>query len=940
MAGAQRPCQYLLLHGKQVYPMKMRYYSCLTVLFISYFCIVGLFPGCATLAVAAGGGVKLDSSLGQTPGVVSGGTVNGKPTTYLITDTLGKKAGSNLFYSFETFNIYTGESATFHSPSNSSYSNIISRVTGGNASSIDGLLRSTIDGANLYLLNPSGVLFGPNASLDVKGSFYVSTADYLKFSNGDVFYADPAKSSVLSVASPEAFGFLTSNPASISVDRSILTVPDGQTLSIAGGNITAQNDPTASTYFDYDNYVPGTTYYTLSAPGGKINLVSVASTGEVNLGNPDISSFTKLGNITFSNGANLNVSSSDLTTPAGEVVIRGGQIFISGSNIDASGNPGGVISVKGNTLLVDGSYLLADTYGDTDHPGAAFDIDLSGDFQMTNASLLDSSSSAAGKAGDMILNARNIKFGDDTPGTGRYADYGFYGAISATSSGTGSGGNISISAGSLVVQNGFYISSSTYGTANAGNVTVRADSIKILDQGSISSNGFGDVGSKGGTVDIKARDIFISATNEASVINSQSTTGIAAQATGSSNGGAIQVSADNIQLFDGGKIDTILWGTGNGANVEVTAKNIQITGFVLDSAATPVPYLLSGIDARVFGADATGTGGNITVTADNLNISNGGVIRTNLYDNTPGKAGNITVNGGVINIASGGQIYADSFRGTGDSGDLNITANSMSITGFGNSHSSYPVPDFTGLSTTKNKGQGGTINVSLTGDLLVTARGGIKADTQGTGLGGAITINAQNVVLTDNSSINSSSSGAGNAGDINITSADSVLLSNSSITTEAMEADGGNIKINTPYMVNLDNSKITASVGGGPQTTGGNISIDPQFVILKNSQIVANAYEGTGGNIQIVADVYLADPQSRVDASSALGISGTVDIEADITNVTGLLTPLSTEFVSASALLRERCIARLRGGKYSSFIVGGRDSLPIEPGNLLPGILQ
>ena len=121
---------------------------------------------------------------------------------------------------------------------------------------------------------------------------------------------------------------------------------------------------------------------------------------------------------------------------------------------------------------------------------------------------------------------------------------------------------------------------------------------------------------------------------------------------------------------------------------------------------------------------------------------------------------------------------------------------------------------------------------------------------------------------------------------------------------------------------------------------GGNISIDPHFVVMKNSQIVANAYEGTGGNIKLVADTFLADPGSLVDASSALGIDGTVDVQAPISNVSGLLNPLNTDFVSAAALLRERCLARIRSGKYSSFLVGGRDGLPVGPGSLMPGVAQ
>src|SRR6516165_7056144 len=117
----------------------------------------------SALAPDARGEVTLDGSLGPR-GVVGGGSVNGNPTTYLISDNLGTRAGNNLFHSFGAFNIGTGESATFTGPAG--IQNVIGRVTGGTPSSIDGTIRSTIDGANLFLLNPSGVLFGPNAGLD------------------------------------------------------------------------------------------------------------------------------------------------------------------------------------------------------------------------------------------------------------------------------------------------------------------------------------------------------------------------------------------------------------------------------------------------------------------------------------------------------------------------------------------------------------------------------------------------------------------------------------------------------------------------------------------------------------------------------------------------------------------------------------------------------
>jgi large exoprotein involved in heme utilization and adhesion len=111
-------------------------------------------------------------------------------------------------------------------------------------------------------------------------------------------------------------------------------------------------------------------------------------------------------------------------------------------------------------------------------------------------------------------------------------------------------------------------------------------------------------------------------------------------------------------------------------------------------------------------------------------------------------------------------------------------------------------------------------------------------------------------------------------------------------------------------------------------------------VVLNNSRIVANAYEGTGGNIRINAGTYIADLASVVDASSALGIDGVVEIKAAVNEVSGVLNPLPSNFVNATALLREPCMARIRGESYSSFTITGREGLPLEPGGYLPGIFH
>ncbi len=217
--------------------------------------------------------VTLDGSLGPT------GPIPLVNQNFEIPHTVGQTVGPNLFHSFGLFNINTDESATFTGHPAIDY--IISRVTGGSQSFIDGLLRSEIQSANLWFINPAGVLFGEHASLNIQGSFHVSTADYLKLGDGGRFEATNPEDSVLTVAPPEAFGFLGERqPAGIAVQGSLLQIPAGETLSVVGGDIRIADG-------------------SLYAPGGRIDMVSVASPGEVLPNAPDlgVDSSERLGRI-------------------------------------------------------------------------------------------------------------------------------------------------------------------------------------------------------------------------------------------------------------------------------------------------------------------------------------------------------------------------------------------------------------------------------------------------------------------------------------------------------------------------------------------------------------------------------------------------------------------------------------------------------------------
>ena len=270
-----------------------------------------LGSGVLLIALLASGQAQVTTTL--RPDGTLGTVVRQHGTVYDITGGTRPGNGPNLFHSFDRFSVGTKDTASFSGPTG--IKNILSRVTGGQRSDIDGQLRTDgqlrAEGANLYLLNPSGVLFGPNATLDVGGSFHVSTADYLRLADGARFFARLSETSTLSVAPPAAFGFLGPQPAPITVQGSTLEVPEGQTLSVVGGDVQIRGG-------------------TLRAPSGRIQLASVAAAGEV-----------------------LPVTSGPAPDLQVDSVAQLGRIALSPDEqgqrtfLDASGNGGGTVLIRG-----------------------------------------------------------------------------------------------------------------------------------------------------------------------------------------------------------------------------------------------------------------------------------------------------------------------------------------------------------------------------------------------------------------------------------------------------------------------------------------------------------------------------------------------------------------------------------------------------------------
>jgi filamentous hemagglutinin family protein len=832
------------------------------------------------LIVLCEGQIILDGSLGPR------GPLPGPD--YQIGAELGQIRGSNLFHSFDQFSVPTGGSATFTGPG--SIDNIIGRVTGGQLSFIDGVLRSRIAGANLFLLNPSGVMFGPNASLAVSGSFHVSTADFLRLADGATFSAHLGQESVLTVAAPAAFGFLGPNPAPITIQGSTLRVREGEALSVVGGDITLIGGPQTV------DFVP-----TLGAEGGRIYLASVASPGEVRFSplasapELQVDSFAELGRLELSQG----------------------------TLVDASGNGGGAILLRSGHLLVDRAEIFADNSGSLDAMGVGVDLRVAADAIIRNGSLITTDRFDSGRARDLQLSAGRLT----VDGSG----------IGARGQGAGTGGNISVRVGTLTLTGGGQIVADTFDIGSGGDITIRAtDGISIVGRGpsgesGLFTNTFGS--GDAGQITISAPRL----TMDGSLIQA----GVDFDSRG--NAGSIDVQVGQLMLTEGAEISTSTFGAGRGGAVSVVASEfVSILG--RDTAGDP-----SGLFSST---RASGDAGRLFISTPFLSMD-ASLIEASTFGD--GNAGNIEVRGGRLTLTGGAQI-STSTRGSGRGGEVTIIATeALDVAGssglFTNTFSggnagrlfiSTPLltmdDSFIQASTAEgSRGNAGSIEVR--GERLMLTRGAqISTSTDGMGRGGDIQVATTHLELSDGGTIASSSSGAGDAGTIRLQVGETFRSEHGRVTTTASRAGGGAITMTVGRLVQLIHSELTTSVRGGGGNAG-NLTLDAPFIISESSQIIANAVEGMGGNIRISADVFLADPASRVDASSALGISGIVDIQAPVTSLSGALAPLPQAFMDVAALLPARCAPRLAGGKFSSLVVGGREGLPLDPGGILPSPL-
>lgn len=1015
------------------------------------------------------GEIIVDGSVGQSSGEIP----LGPNKQFEIREDVGRTVGSNLFHSFAAFNIAEGETASFTGVS--PIENILSRVTGASPSNIDGTLRTDFANSapNLFLINPAGVLFGPHASLDVQGSFHVSTADFLRLEDGVRFTSfQSAEDQVLTTAPPAAFGFLGDNPGSISfkgsgsliAETSLLlngvTVPDGETLSIIGGDIDVASGALS------DNTSANAR---LQAPKGRINIASVASPGEIDLDDLRLSdnAFEQLGRISLAENSEVNLIGDD-----GEgIFILGGEFrmdstaSINSASDDFGAGDGAPISITATELnLIGGSQIGSGTGLLSSGRGGSVDIRASSSILISGSDPLRLnfsgifSNASDGSAGTIDLNTPELRMvdggiigGDVLLGAGKAADInlevakleiqnldpnnltivssqalpgsmGILGNIDVKASefvsisGPNTGirsvnttqfdaGTISMEAPKISLVNGARIISRTLADGNAANILLDVENFELTDGASIDSASGGFLGiqplvgnGKGGNISIKNANVVSISNGPKTIINGIEVLNcsLCTSTSGTGDAGSVDVDTSSL-IIDNAAISLSSSGSGDSGIATIDAdKLISISGTGGISATTQATSQIGGVEVGDAGSiiipsnPILSMDGDVTIETTTIGDGNAGIIdirarRLELTDGAQigtssgiasietgsafagkGKGGTLRINSDdvIISGRNTNGIRSGLFSetgGIGDAGSINLTSQSLKIEkqglistrsgGDGNAgtieirngnlfmESAGEISSGTGILVGDilfaGSGLGGTIKITDAKNISLSDPGTtISTQTRGSSSAGNIEFDADRINLSNNALVSSESTGIGNAGNITMGGVNDFRSDGGILTTEADQADGGNITLKVNNQVELKSSLINTSVGAG--SSGGNINIDPRFVILDNSDIIAQAGAGgTGGKITIVSDFVLRSSDTVIDASAGpAGIDGTVDIDSPDTNISGSLAVLPETYINAGDQLSERCGAR--SANLNSFVVKGRGAVPLKPQDFTP----
>jgi filamentous hemagglutinin family protein len=748
----------------------------------------------------------------------------------------GAVRGSNLFHSFSEFSIPTGGSAFFNNAP--TLTNIFSRITGSSISNIDGLIRAN-GTANLFLLNPNGIVFGPNASLNIGGSFIGTTANAIGFANGEVFSSDATQllpSQVLNINANALF--FNQLVAQAIVNQSTangtgLQVPAGQSLLLVGGDVRLEGGQMVS-------------------PGSRVELGAVAGQGSVGLSGTvgdwrlNFPDNVARADVSLSNRASVHVRAGgggSIAITAANLTLSEGSRLFGGINdgLGFAGAQAGDIQLNVTEAinLMSGSAISNSVRsGGT---GDAGNIDITtGLLSLTEGAQLSSSTSGRGDAGNVNISVRDIISFDDIA---------VFNIVGPT--GVGNAGNINITSGSLSLTRGAQVGSFTAGQGDAGSVNITTRDAVLVDgiaNGFISSvvSGVQSTGvGNAGSINITSGSFAL--TGGAQLVS---------RTIGQGDAGNITIATGSLSVTSGAQLNALTYGQGRAGNVSMMVRDAA----VFDGVGDVPSSVLTGVVEN-----AVGDGGDLSITAGSLSLTNGATLSTTTLGQ--GSAGNIdiTVRDAVLleDVANGetGIFATVGQTGVGKGGNINLRAGSLSIIG-----------DGAIAADTNGQGQGGNINLDVEGTLLLSgsrtaptgesSRITLGVQPQGSASAGNLRINASSLVLNNGGLIKLSTQGQGDAGNLDI-QADVVDISGSVpssglpsglFTSSDTTGNAGDITINTQTFRIADGAALSARSRGDGQ--GGNITVNAArtFEAINGGQLITTTFgQGQAGSIIVNA---------------------------------------------------------------------------------------
>ena len=834
----------------------------------------------------------------------------------------GAARGSNLFHSFQEFNIGEGRGGYFENPE--VIENIFSRVTGSNPSNILGTL-GVLGDANLFFLNPNGIIFGENASLDLKGSFLATTADSIVFPNDNQFSAtNPEAPPLLTVNVQQPIGLEFQGREGTISNLGNLDVDPGQNLALVGGDVTLDGG-------------------ILIAPGGRVELGGLSAAGEIRLsedGNLIFPDGVARADVSLTNEAEVNVRAGgggSISVNARNLVLREGSQLLAGIE-EGMGSPGAVggdleinatdkISIERERADSEFTDEIANQVGENGIGNSGNILITTGSLEITNGAGLSTVTFGEGNAGSINITASDTILLD-----GEASPEDSTSVFSRVEEGAkGNAGDIFITTDSLEVTNGALVSAGTSGEGNGGSVTITA-SEKVLFDGEDSegegSGAFSQVGSKGkgnaGSVSITTGSLEVTNGAELSV-----------STFGEGNAGSLTITASEKVLFDGeaskesrfgllnsGAFSIVNFGArGNGGNISITTGSLEVTNGAELSVSTSGEgnagsltitarerVIFGGVGRRFVNsanavAAGTGDAGNLTITTRHLLAKDGGQVQTTTFSS--GKGGNLTVNATesveLIGFAKtpDGRFFPSglftSTNGLGDAGDLSITTKVLQVKDGAEVQAS----------STRGSGNGGSLTVNATESVQLIGSadngrlGGLFTQTKGAGKAGDITIFTEQLLVQDGSNVSAITVDDG-GGRITLKTNTLEITSGGQLrtTTEGI-ANAGNIILFVPNRITLSglDSGIFANTLEESIGKGGSIIIDPNTVIIRDGAKIAVNSDGSGigGDIDLQAGSLTLD-KGIITAETASNQGGDINL-----TLSDLLTLRNNSQITASA---------------------------------------